>query len=205
MRLYRYLAVPVCCAALALPLAAFAQANSNPATAPAAATAPAPAPAFIAPADSLSARSQTLMPAEEVIGAADAMPADKYDFRLPPGWVISRMFAHLQDRCVILLKANYDFFQGWGIAGGVDPKTLESLKTKDELMKALRDSYAFQAAAIQSITPENAFASVPGAPPQFKMTRATAAAFALAHSMDHYGQMVEYLRMNGIIPPASRK
>jgi uncharacterized damage-inducible protein DinB len=30
------------------------------------------------------------------------------------------------------------------------------------------------------------------------------ATFLMSHSMDHYGQMVEYLRMNGIVPPASR-
>jgi len=30
------------------------------------------------------------------------------------------------------------------------------------------------------------------------------ATFAVAHAFDHYGQMVEYLRMNGIVPPASR-
>jgi uncharacterized damage-inducible protein DinB len=36
-------------------------------------------------------------------------------------------------------------------------------------------------------------------------TRATLAAFGIAHAFDHYGQMVEYLRMNGIVPPASAK
>jgi hypothetical protein len=30
------------------------------------------------------------------------------------------------------------------------------------------------------------------------------ATFGVAHGFDHYGQMVEYLRMNGIVPPASR-
>jgi len=43
-------------------------------------------------------------------------------------------------------------------------------------------------------------------PPQFKVTRSSTAAFCIAHSMDHYGQMVEYLRMNGIFrPPAARR
>jgi len=36
-------------------------------------------------------------------------------------------------------------------------------------------------------------------------TRATMASFGIAHMMDHYGQMVVYLRMNNIIPPASQK
>jgi uncharacterized damage-inducible protein DinB len=37
------------------------------------------------------------------------------------------------------------------------------------------------------------------------MTRATLAQFGVSHAFDHYGQMVEYLRMNGIVPPASAK
>jgi len=40
---------------------------------------------------------------------------------------------------------------------------------------------------------------------ELKGTRAGLVSFCLAHSMDHYGQMVEYLRMNNIVPPASRK
>ena len=35
-------------------------------------------------------------------------------------------------------------------------------------------------------------------------TRVSLADFAVAHGFDHYGQMIEYLRVNGIIPPASR-
>ena len=37
-----------------------------------------------------------------------------------------------------------------------------------------------------------------------KSSRLERATFAVAHAFDHYGQMVEYLRMNGIVPPASR-
>jgi hypothetical protein len=37
-----------------------------------------------------------------------------------------------------------------------------------------------------------------------KAARLSVGAFSIAHPMDHYGQMVEYLRMNSIIPPASR-
>ncbi len=37
-----------------------------------------------------------------------------------------------------------------------------------------------------------------------KSTKLSMATFAVAHAFDHYGQMVEYLRMNGIVPPATR-
>jgi uncharacterized damage-inducible protein DinB len=41
-------------------------------------------------------------------------------------------------------------------------------------------------------------------PEHGKSTRLHLATFGVAHAYDHYGQMVEYLRMNGIVPPASR-
>ena len=74
----------------------------------------------------------------------------------------------------------------------------------DEIVKALNDSYTYAHAAIGTITAQNAFDAVKGFGPKWKETRASAAAFCIAHSMDHYGQMVEYLRMNSINPPASR-
>ena len=107
-----------------------------------------------------------------------------------------------------LAEANYGFFAGWTVPGAtaVDPKTIEALKTKDDIVKALKDSYVYAHAAISTITTANAWDPVKGfLPPQFKITKASMAAFCIAHSMDHYGQMVEYLRMNSIVPPMSRQ
>ena len=170
MHLKRYIAIPVCCTMLALPVAL---AQSSPSPSPATTPAVASAPASISPADSLGALASEIQ--QEVVGAADAMPADKYDFA-PTGPGDFKGVRTFAGQVRHLAQSNYEFFHGWGIAGEVDPKTLESLKTKDELMKALRDSYTFQQAAIQSLTPENAFNSVWGAPPQFKLTRTSAAA-----------------------------
>jgi uncharacterized damage-inducible protein DinB len=188
MKMKSCFAILACSAVLAMPFAAGAQNSAS-------------AGAKIAPADSLNAVFNELQ--EEVIGAAEAMPADKYDFapKGPGEFTGVRTFGE-QVRHVA--QANYHFFHGWGVAGDIDPKTLNSLKTKAELVKALRDSFAFEQAAINSITPENAFDAIPG-PPEMKLTRVSMVAYSMAHSRDHYGQMVEYLRMNGIIPPASRK
>ena len=79
--------------------------------------------------------------------------------------------------------------------------TSKALTSKDDIVKALKDSYVYAHKAIDTITPANAFDSLG----KDKGTRAGTAAFCIAHAMDHYGQMVVYLRMNGIIPPASRK
>jgi len=184
-----------CCAVLAMPLATVAQ----PASSPMPQSAPAAGP--IAPADTLLVVFNMMR--DEVIGAADAMPADKYDFA-PTCSGDFKGVRTFGEQVRHVAQANYSLFRRFGVPGGVDPKTLDSLKTKDELMKALRDSFAFDDAAIKSITPENAFLPLPG-PPEYKMTRVSMVAYAMAHSRDHYGQMVEYLRMNSIIPPASRK
>jgi uncharacterized damage-inducible protein DinB len=197
MRLYRYFAVPACCAVLALPLAGFPQANANANPTNAAA-----AQSQIAPAESLSAVFDDER--DEVMGAADAMPADKYNFA-PACSGDFKGVRTFGEQVRHVAQANYSLFSRFGVPGGVDPKSLDSLKTKDELMKALRDSFAFDDAAIKTITEENAFAALPGPPPKYKFTRVSMVAYAMQHSRDHYGQMVEYLRMNGIIPPASRK
>ena len=81
----------------------------------------------------------------------------------------------------------------------------EDLKTKAEIVQFLKDSFAYARKAIQSITAQSGTRVIKnpfGQGPDFTpIGLATILAF---HSMDHYGQMVEYLRMNGIVPPASR-
>ncbi len=103
------------------------------------------------------------------------------------------------------IKTLWLFFSNFGLSGAPDEAKLKNLKGKDELVQALKDSYAFAQKGIDTITPQNAFVVTGTGPMNMKMTRAGGATFCLAHSMDHYGQMVEYLRMNGIVPPASQK
>ncbi len=157
--------------------------------------------AAISPGDSLNTVLSLME--KQIVSVADAMPADKFDF-VPTGSGDFKDVRSFSAQVKHLAAANYSFFKGWGIPGEVDPKTITALKSKDEIMKALRDSYTFAHAAVASINAENAFTSL-GGPPERKATRVSTATFAMAHSMDHYGQLVEYLRMNGIIPPASRK
>ena len=71
-------------------------------------------------------------------------------------------------------------------------------------MAALAGSFAFAHKAIATLTPANSFEVVKLEEPGL-FTRSTLAEFAVAHANDHYGQMVEYLRMNGLVPPASAK
>jgi uncharacterized damage-inducible protein DinB len=138
---------------------------------------------------------------KEIVSAADALPADKYSFAPTQGEFKGvRTFG---SQVKHLAESNYEFFEGWNVPGEVKEADIEKLTSKDDIMKALRDSFAYAHKAIDTITAQNAF-EVMGSG-EHKSTRAGLAAFCIAHSMDHYGQMVVYLRMNGIVPPASRK
>jgi hypothetical protein len=84
------------------------------------------------------------------------------------------------------------------ILGGNGP---ENLKTKAEIMKFLHDSFALGHKAAATLTNEN---MLQPATPGGSTARLHRATFAVAHAYDHYGQRVAYLRMNRIVPPASR-
>jgi len=75
------------------------------------------------------------------------------------------------------------------------------VKSKAEILMFLRDSFALGHKAAATLTMENMLQ----VPEHSKSTRLHLATFAVAHAFNHYGQMVEYLRMNGIVPPASRR
>jgi uncharacterized damage-inducible protein DinB len=143
------------------------------------------------------------------MGVAKTMPADKYSFA--PG---SSTFAAGQgakfdgvrtfaQEVTHLIQANYYFYSVIsGEKPDVDMKKIDAMTNKDEILAALAQSFAFAHQSIATITPQNAFETIKGADGMH--TRATLAAFGVAHGFDHYGQMVEYLRMNGLVPPGSK-
>ena len=71
-------------------------------------------------------------------------------------------------------------------------------------MKFLKDSFAYVHKAAASINDKNVVSNIKDPFGEGSATRLAMAAAVTWHGFDHYGQMVEYLRMNGIIPPASR-
>jgi DinB family protein len=200
-------------AILSLSIGAFAQGGTKPA-APAASPAASPAPqaqATPAPITSLSALvdRQVSQYEKNVVEAAEAMPADKFDFtpaslNIPnAAYKDVRTFAQLVKHTA---AANYFFWSRVtgekmpeNIKGGNGP---DELKTKAEIIQFLKDSFAVGHRAAKMITPENALDQVPS----FRGTqpRLLVASGAVIHDADEYGQMIEYLRMNGIVPPASR-
>ena len=140
----------------------------------------------------------------EFIGAADAMPEDKYSFAPTTGEFKGvRTFAEQ-----VKHVAAVNYIIGSTILGEKPPtdtngeKGPDSIKTKAEIMKFLKDSFAYLQKALGSISEKNQLDLVDFF--GMKMSRLSVGSFSTAHPFDHYGQMVEYLRMNSIIPPASR-
>ena len=145
----------------------------------------------------------------EAMGVAKAMPADKYDFapsaaNFAPGQ--STKFDTVRtfgQQVAHVAEANYYFYSTIsGLKPDVDMKKVETMTKKEDAVAALAGSFAFAHKAIATITAANAFEQIKGADGMH--TRASLAAFGVAHGYDHYGQLVEYLRMNGIVPPGSK-
>jgi hypothetical protein len=141
----------------------------------------------------------------EFISAADAMPEDKYSFAPTNGEFKGvRTFA---EQVKHVACANFGFFSEF--EGKTPPPDCEKgggsypAHTKAELMKCLRDSFDYGDKMIASLNEKNALDQVTGryGGPNTKLGISIVAVW---HGADHYGQMVEYLRMNGIVPPASR-
>jgi uncharacterized damage-inducible protein DinB len=147
---------------------------------------------------------------EQCMGVAKAMPADKYGFAPSAATFAAgqgAQFATVRTfaaQIQHLTQANYYFYSlVSGVKPDVNMKAIGAMTSKADLVAALANSFAFAHQAIATITPANAFLVIKGA--DGMNTRATLATFGVAHGFDHYGQMVEYLRMNGIVPPASAK
>jgi hypothetical protein len=80
----------------------------------------------------------------------------------------------------------------------------DSVRTKGEIVAYLKGSFAALHKAVGTIDAKNKVAPISGASGTWQSARLGLAVDAVAHSFNHYGQMVEYLRMNGIVPPDSR-
>jgi len=80
-----------------------------------------------------------------------------------------------------------------------------SLRSKDDIVRFLKDSIAYSHKAMTTITDSNVTELVQSAFGSNKVPRLNMANVVAWHSMDHYGQMAVYARMNGVVPPASRK
>lgn len=144
---------------------------------------------------------------KEITSAADAMPEDKYSFAPSAGEFTGvRTFAqqikHLAANNYRMAAYIFDQAPTPDQEAETGPDTVRS---KAQIMDYLRGSFTALHRAAAAITEENMLEPMASHPAPRQNTRVQFAVDAVAHSYDHYGQLVEYLRMNRIVPPASRK
>jgi hypothetical protein len=134
-----------------------------------------------------------------MIQAAEAMPEGKFNFSPESLKIAGSAYQGVRTFAVEVKHVAASNYAIWApLTGDTFPKDFlggdgpARLTSKAEIIQFLKDSYALGHKAAATLTAENI------------AQRLHRAEFAVAHAYDHYGQMVEYLRMNGIVPPASR-
>ena len=143
---------------------------------------------------------------KEVVEAAEAMPEEKFNFSPESLNIPGSQYKGVRSFAVQVKHiAASNWFIWSPLTGEKVPEAVKDgdgpadLKTKAEILKFLKESFALGHRAAATVTTENMLQS----PGTSKSTRLRLANFGVAHAFDHYGQMVEYLRMNGIVPPAT--
>ena len=144
---------------------------------------------------------------KELVSLAEAMPQDKFEFAPTDGEfkgvrTFGTQVRHIAAQNTLIAAALL------GEKAPFDPKLdngPENIKTREESLKFLKDSFVQAHKAVAAINQKNATEMVQDPwSPEKKRPRLDLGTILNWHTYDHYGQMVVYLRMNGVIPPASR-
>jgi uncharacterized damage-inducible protein DinB len=144
---------------------------------------------------------------KQIVEAAEAMPEDKFNFSPESLNIPGSDYKGVRTLAAQVKHiASSNYFIWSPLTGDKVPESIKDgngpadLKTRAEILKFLKDSFALGHRATATLTAENMLQTAENS----KSSRLHLAEFGVAHAYDHYGQMVEYLRMNGIVPPASR-
>jgi uncharacterized damage-inducible protein DinB len=142
----------------------------------------------------------------EFVPAAEAMPEDKYSFAPTNGEfkgvrTFAQQVKHVAAVNYIIAAAVLEEKPPVELGGENGP---DSIQTKADIVKFLKDSFTYVHKAVGSISEKDQLKTVKNPFGDNQIPRLELATWIPGHCFDHYGQMVEYLRMNGIIPPASR-
>ena len=146
---------------------------------------------------------------QQFLPTAEAMPEGKFDFSPESLNLPGTELKGVRTFGMQVKHVAADNFAIWApLTGRPEPAGLNApngppaMKSRAEILKFLKDSFAFSHAAVRGLTSENALETV-----EFRgqrVTRMSLVVLALTHMSNHYGQMVEYLRLCGVVPPSSR-
>jgi len=145
---------------------------------------------------------------KEIISAVEAMPADKFGFAPTDGEfkgvrTFGQMVKHLSATNHILAAAALGEEPPVDAGDELGP---ENVRTKAEIVAYLKGSFVHLDKAVEAIGETKVAVNASPISPlkRGEVTRLALITETLLHAYDHYGQLVEYLRMNGVVPPASR-
>jgi uncharacterized damage-inducible protein DinB len=129
---------------------------------------------------------------------AAAMPEDKYAFKATPA---QRSFG---EHVLHIAQINMMVLQTLGSKVAA-PQINMKATSKADVMKAMADSFDYGTAIIKEQTDQTMAGTIQGPPWMGPSTRARIYTFLVGHTQDTYGQLVVYLRLNGLVPPASQR
>jgi uncharacterized damage-inducible protein DinB len=140
---------------------------------------------------------------KHMVGLADAMPEDKYSFRPTAGKFDGVMDFAGQVKHV---AGGFNFYAEAILGEKInhDEHSDDNLKTKAQMVQNLKDAIAHAHKAIASLDEKTMNDPVPAPFGKDQTTRLSLAISMVSHPYDHYGQMVEYLRGAGNVPPGSK-
>lgn len=140
-----------------------------------------------------------------LMSLAETMPEEKYGFVPTAGnFAGARTFGEQVKHVACAQFAFFSEFEGKEPPADCEKGGHDPAKTKAELMKYLKDSFDYTNRVLATLTAQNALDPVYGryAAPNTKLGISV---ISVWHITDHYGQLVEYLRMNGIVPPVTQR
>ena len=135
-----------------------------------------------------------------IIGSTEKMPAGHFSFKpVPEVMTYAGLLGHIID-------VQYGFCHA--VKGGANPaagKALDTLTDKAALVSAVKGAFAYCDDAFAALTNENALEmlALGTAPNQRQVARANQLTMVIAHGNEHYGNLVTYMRIHGIVPPSS--
>ena len=163
---------------------------------------PAPAPAQPRPPQTypMHLQAQYASIKRYIIGATEKMPAEHFAFKpVPEVMSYGQLLGHIIDS---------QYFYCNAVKGGANPadgKKLDTLADKEALVPAVQAAFAYCDDAFAGLTSENALEMLTvGTPPNQRQTaRANQLTMVISHGNEHYGNLVTYMRIKGIVPPSS--
>ena len=141
-----------------------------------------------------------------MLGIAEAMPEEAFGFKPTEA---QRTYA---EQILHIAGANVYLMQHLG--GGAAVPEVDTTDfavfglqatSKAIVLEALSEGYDYGIAVLQEFSHEQLLETVAGPRYMGDVTRVKMAYYTLSHAMDIYGQMAVYLRLNGVVPPASRR